>query len=83
MKYIFSIIWNTGDPYWDDTPMYDEFDGTLEELIEYLKKESSEDMYYLTKDYFDPVFTNGSVSDSSEEIWRVCLAENYTKLFEI
>ena len=41
--YKFDIEWNTGDEYWDNFPDYDEFEGTIEGLNEYLNSQLSEE----------------------------------------
>lgn len=41
--YQFEIEWNTGDEYWDNFPDYDEFEGTIEGLNDYLNSQLDEE----------------------------------------
>ena len=41
--YKFEIQWNTGDEYWDNFPDYDEFEGTIEGLNDYLNSQLDEE----------------------------------------
>lgn len=71
--YHFDIEWNTGDMYWDNFPIYDEFDGTLEELNKYLNsKLHKEDVpANLTEDDLKEMLAGETVYDETGEVFSV------------
>ena len=71
--YHFDIEWNTGDMYWDNYPIYDDFDGTLEELNKYLNSKLHEEDVpaNLTEDDLQKMLAGKEVYDDTGEVFLV------------
>ena len=61
---VFHIAWNTGDEEWDDTPDFETFIGTWEDLEEYLSTSFPEE----EKKY---LLDGHSLYDSTGETWCI------------
>lgn len=71
--YHFNIEWNTGDMYWDNYPIYDEFEGTLDELNKYLNSKLHEEDVpaNLTEDDLTKMLAGEEVYDETGEVFLV------------
>ena len=71
--YHFNIEWNTGDMYWDNYPIYDEFEGTLDELNKYLNSKLHEEDVpaNLTEDDLTKMLAGEEIYDETGEVFLV------------
>lgn len=66
------IQWNTGDPWWDNEPIYDSEEGTVEEIIDSLEMTESEKecfLYGMKKEVGDEMY------DDEGDTWCLIIKE--------
>ena len=73
MVYKFYIEWNTGDMYWDNIPIADEFEGTVDGLNDYLngKVEGVDEKAELTDEDVTKMLNGETIYDPTSESWSV------------
>ena len=71
--YKFYIEFNTGDMYWDNIPIVDEFEGTVEGLNDYLngKVEGVDEKAELTDEDVTKMLNGETIYDPTGESWSV------------
>lgn len=75
--YKFYIEWNTGDMYWDNIPIVDGFEGTVEGLNDYLntKTERVDEKAELTEKDLQKMLGGAVIYDPTGESWSVEIKE--------
>ena len=75
--YKFYIEWNTGDMCWDNFPIVDGFEGTVEGLNEYLngKIEGVDKTAELTEEDVQKMLSGEVIYDPTGEGWSVEIQE--------
>lgn len=71
--YKFYIEFNTGDMYWDNFPIVNEFEGTVEGLNDYLngKIEGVDEKASLTDEDVTKMLNGETIYDPTGESWSV------------
>ena len=75
--YKFYIEWNTGDMYWDNFPIPDGFEGTVDGLNDYLntKTEGVDEKAELTEEDLQKMLGGEVIYDPTGESWSVEIKE--------
>lgn len=82
--YKFEIQWNTGDEYWDNFPDYDEYEGTIEGLNDYLNSQLSEEdpPACFDKEAWRALMNGETVYDETGARYSVKLIDNVNESLE-
>lgn len=57
------IEWNTGDEYWDNEPICEALEDTVENIVDYLEMSEEEKLYLLEE--------NENFYDDEMETWHI------------